>query len=157
MRMDWRKTSINRMEKTPTTKRIVLIDDDQVTNMINRKLITREFNVAVSTYTNAQEALSDIAIIINSSTEELPDLILLDINMPVMDGWEFLTEFQKIPIDPIDKCKVFMLTSSIDLDDIKKSKTFTSVSDFISKPLTVEKLHSLIPRDQSKANVSPAP
>ncbi len=144
------------MEKTIANRRIMLIDDDQVTNMINKKLITRDFNVVVSAYTDAQEALGDIEGIINSSTGEMPDIILLDINMPVMDGWEFLTEFQKLPICATSKCKVFMLTSSIDLEDIEKSKTFTSVSDFISKPLTVDKLHSLIPRDQLKANPSAA-
>ena len=63
--------------------------------------------------------------------------------MPQMNGWEFLDEFKKFPDAVKRKCKIFMLTSSIDPNDIKKSKTYDVVKNFITKPLTKEKLEML--------------
>ena len=131
------------MEPTEASKRVLLIDDDPVTNMINTRLIMREFNFIVEAYTNAQETLNYLQNIMTSSPEKIPDIIFLDINMPVMDGWQFLDEFQKLPTLFLSKAKIFMLTSSIDADDLLKSKAYTSVGDFISKPLTINKIRSL--------------
>ena len=131
------------MEKKQVSKRILLIDDDAVINMINTKLITRNFDFSVSAYTDAQEALDQFRIWLSSSPDLLPDLIFLDINMPVMDGWEFLKEFQKLPEKVLEKCNLFMLSSSIDHDDVEKAKSYTAVREFISKPLTPDKLKML--------------
>jgi CheY-like chemotaxis protein len=60
-----------------------------------------------------------------------------------MDGWEFLTEFQKFPLDKINACRIYMLTSSIDFEDVEKTQSFSSVQGFLSKPLTIEKLEML--------------
>ena len=71
------------------------------------------------------------------------DVIFLDINMPGMNGWEFLDEFNNLTHHVKTRCKIFMLTSSIDPSDIKKSQTYSTVKDFITKPLTKEKLEKL--------------
>jgi CheY-like chemotaxis protein len=130
--------------ETTSIKQVVLVDDDEVTNMINEKLIRKFFNFSVNAYTDASELLQYYTSCLVHSPEKLPDVILLDINMPMMDGWEFLEEFEKIPQEARKKCNVIMLTSSIDTSDIEKSKMYSSVTDFISKPLTVEKLKFLV-------------
>jgi len=135
------------------SRRILLIDDDPVTNMINTKLIMREFNFTVEAYTNGQETLAHLQELVTSSPEKVPDLIFLDINMPVMDGWQFLDEFQKLPSSLQKKVKIFMLTSSIDLKDIVKAKAYESVKDFISKPLTTIKFRSLTEEPHAQDSV----
>ena len=131
------------MEQTNQLKSIALIDDDAVTNMINTKIISRSFPANIVSYTNARESLDKFGGEAGAGKPVLPDFIFLDINMPGMDGWEFLAEFQNFPADRIKGCKIYMLTSSIDLDDIEKSKQFASVLGFISKPLTQDKLSML--------------
>ena len=125
-------------------KRIALIDDDPIINLINTKIITKSTDHQVVTYTNAQLAVEQFGVWLNSEPDLLPDVIFLDINMPVMDGWEFLEAFQNIPAASRDHCKVFMLTSSINNQDIEKSKSYKTVLDFISKPLTAEKLRVMV-------------
>lgn len=130
------------MNRKLANKRILLIDDDPLTNMINKKLITRDFKWGVIVHTHAREALNYLKTLM--ATDEVPDMIFVDINMPTMDGWEFLTEFQNLSAEILSRTKVYMLTSSIDVEDVEKSRTYSSVSDFISKPLTREKMESLL-------------
>jgi CheY-like chemotaxis protein len=132
------------MEALTSNKVIMLIDDDAITNMINTKVIKMNYNFQVHDYVNAQFALDQLAQWCNSFPEKMPSVIFLDINMPIMDGWEFLEAFEKLPNLAHDRLKIFVLTSSIDVEDIEKAKTFRIVSDFVSKPLTAQKLKELI-------------
>ena len=124
-------------------KSIVLIDDDPIANMISTKLIQRTLPLKVLAFTNAEEALR---LVCSKHPEPLTSkaLIFLDINMPHMDGWQFLDEFQKLESSVQKNFTIIMLTSSIDMDDIQKSKSYDCVDDFISKPLTQEKLRSIL-------------
>jgi CheY-like chemotaxis protein len=130
------------MNKLPH-KTIFLIDDDSVTNFINTKIIQGYFPFTVVGFTNAREALQELNRYKTPEDDSIPDLILLDINMPIMDGWEFLDEFEKLPDYLLRKCNVTMLTSSVDEDDIEKSRRYKCVAGFVSKPLTVEALKGM--------------
>jgi CheY-like chemotaxis protein len=118
-------------------KKIVLIDDDQLNNLINTRIITKFSDYTVTSFTSGREGLKFLA---SSDPADFPEIIFLDINMPVMDGWEFLEEYQKLPEALVQNCLIIMLTSSIDINDIEKSKLFKNVREFMSKPLTVESL-----------------
>ena len=133
------------MKNVPWSSHILLIDDDPIINMINDKIITRTLPAArVSAYTHAGLALDRLKHWAESDPTQLPDLIFLDINMPEIDGWEFLDEFVALPQTVQQKTLVVMLTSSIDISDIARSRTYKPVRDFLSKPLSSDNLNTLI-------------
>lgn len=122
-------------------KRIVLVDDDNSTNYLNKFVIERSSLVnEVITFVSPLEALDYFN---NRPDEEKGSLVLLDINMPIMNGWEFLKQYaiqnKKIEVD-----KVVMLTSSIDPGDQLLAKENEFVSDMKSKPLTLRMVKELV-------------
>jgi CheY-like chemotaxis protein len=133
------------MKNTTLSSHILLIDDDPVINMINDKIIGITFPSArVSAYTHAGLALDRLKHWAESDPTQLPDFIFLDINMPEVDGWEFLDGFVALPQTVQQKTLVIMLTSSIDISDIARSRTYKPVRDFLSKPLSSDNLNTLI-------------
>lgn len=123
---------------------VLLIDDDKVTNFYNKRVVSKINNFKeINTATNGQKALDYI----NNSKNGLckkPDLIFLDINMPAMNGWEFIEEFKKIDTTFTSSIKIVMLTTSNSPEDYERSLTLDSVDDFINKPLSIDLLSNLI-------------
>lgn len=128
---------------------ILCVDDDPITLMLCKMVINRsEFAKELITAQNGEEALNyfDDLKLNNLGTEikRYPQLIFLDLNMPVMGGWEFLDHFSKEDYTAeFEHCKVIVLSSTIDPDDITKAKTYPMVLDFLSKPISKEMLIDL--------------
>jgi CheY-like chemotaxis protein len=111
--------------------------------MINEKmLLTNDFAEEIINKLSSQSAI-DYLQSLESKGESLPDVIFLDIRMPVKTGFDFLVEFQEIKSPNKDKVKIVMLTSSLDPNDHKKVIDFNNVTDFIGKPLTSELLKQI--------------
>ena len=125
-------------------KDIFLIDDDELVNFLNHEIIKDSYpDKRIRSFENAIEALETLKGMIDTPNAEFPQLIFLDINMPIMDGWEFLSEFSQLPKNGIQNCKVVVHTSSIDPRDSEKAKTFAVVKDFVTKPLTISSLSKI--------------
>jgi CheY-like chemotaxis protein len=122
---------------------ILLVDDDEVTNFLSREML-RIFlhDPIIDEVLNGQDALSYLKDKV-ANQESLPHLILLDINMPIMDGWEFLKEFEQLTWPGLEAISVVMFTSSVYHEDIDKARSFTIVREIFSKPLDEEKIRAI--------------
>ena len=119
-----------------------VVDDDPIYVFgIKRAIEIVGFCKELMVFENGQEALDSIIGILTSN-KELPDVILLDLNMPVMDGWEFIEEFIKIPC-PKD-ILIYVVSSSIDPEDIKRAKSLESVSGYVVKPISLDSLKDIL-------------
>ena len=119
-----------------------VIDDDPIyVYGIKRLSEIAEFCNNLMVFPNGKEAYDNLKAILENG-DKLPDVILLDINMPIWDGWQFLDEFTKIPIKKT--IQIYMVSSSIDPEDIEKAKSYKEVNRFIVKPLSIDKLREIV-------------
>ena len=128
-------------------KAVMLVDDNEIDNLINQKMIeAADITETIYTHTGAKSAiefLKNLEKVEHLSNEILPAIIFLDIDMPLMDGFQFLDEFDKLMAKTKEKCKIVMLTSSINPRDVTKSKGYIYVKKYINKPLSQENLINL--------------
>ena len=120
---------------------IFIVDDDKVYHFILKKLLIKN-NVIVNSsfYFNGLEAIEEIKDKIRLGAN-LPDLILLDINMPIMDGWQFLDEFKKVNDNVNIKPTIYLISSSDSISDVSKAKEYDEqIKDYIFKPMTSDEL-----------------
>ena len=125
---------------------ILLVDDDEISNFIHQRVIASA-NIAARTYIskNGKEALEFIREACADTGGKLrrPDVILLDIKMPIMDGFEFLQCFEKEKSTLEKDIKVILLTSSADATDVERARNH-DISGYITKPLTTDKLNEVL-------------
>ncbi len=121
-------------------KHLCVIDDDQVYQFtIKKTLEHRDTFSRVSFFNDGKEGINYLKSKINSASD-LPDVILLDLNMPVLDGWGFMEEFMAIREQLAKPVHIYLVTSSIDFRDRERAKNYSEVSDFKIKPITYEEL-----------------
>lgn len=126
----------------------MLIDDNEIDNFINEKLIKAYYfaeNVYVHTSAkSALEFLKNVDVTLDEVPENLiPAYIFLDINMPILDGFNFLDEFASFSKPLKEKIKIAMLSTSLNPKDVEKSKTYSNVVKFMHKPLSEHELTDL--------------
>jgi CheY-like chemotaxis protein len=127
-------------------KLIMLIDDDPNDNYFHQREINKVItNITIIEKSSGLEALEYLRSN-KDNRHMLPDLIFLDINMPVIDGWEFLDAYRKIDISLKNEVIIIMLSTSGNPDDILKATTYSFVSDYITKPLTKEIMERIVIR-----------
>lgn len=122
-------------------KSVCIIDDDEIYRKISKKMIEKSgvFNNAIF-FKNAEEALSSF----RNPEMELPEIILLDINMPILDGWQFLKAMEAIFPGLYSASHIYIVSSSISESDKDRLNDFPGLKGFITKPISVQKLRSLV-------------
>jgi len=122
-----------------------IIDDDPIFIYGTKRIMKEtEFCDSIIVYNNGQEALDGLMEIAQSATK-IPQVIFLDLNMPIMNGWEFLDEFIHIPNSNLEKIVVYIISSSVDPRDLEKVKDYKQrVNNYILKPITPNDLESVL-------------
>lgn len=121
-----------------------IIDDDQVYLFgVKKMILFYDFCKDVLTFRNGEEALKYLLPRIKNQ-DSLPGIIMLDINMPVMDGWEFLDAFVKMKTGLPGKIIIYVVSSSIQEKDIERVKAYADVEDYIIKPVNFESLKQIL-------------
>jgi CheY-like chemotaxis protein len=124
-------------------KFVMLVDEDEIDNIINQKILeSNNFAERIVVFRTGQLGL-DFLIENKNDLEALPEIIFLDINMPVMDGFQFLEEFEKIDGLVHDKCRIIMLSSSISPRDIDRAASNRFVKKYLNKPLNSRYLQAI--------------
>lgn len=120
---------------------ILLVDDDNVHHVVTSMLLRKlPFDLVSSKAMDGREAIE----MVKSQLDNPPDLILLDLNMPVMNGWEFLDEISTIETQMSRKPIICILSSTIAPDDIQRANSYANVHSFISKPLLKNDMINLL-------------
>lgn len=122
---------------------VLLVDDSPIDNMINKKLLsTKNIGELIEYVFSVEQAISYINNLIHHQ-RSLPELILVDIRMPVEDGFNFLTFFENLLDEFKINCRIMMLSSSMDPKDEERSRQFSCVESYLCKPLSFETLDHL--------------
>lgn len=129
---------------------LALVDDDNIFVFITSKIIEQSNLVKnLQVFTNGIDALSFLKENAGN-TEVLPDILLLDLSMPIMDGWQFLEEYSRLHIKK--RITVYICSSSISPDDLNRARGINAVSDYLIKPVAKEKIIEIIQRTRRNVN-----
>jgi CheY-like chemotaxis protein len=132
-------------EKINNLNCVLLIDDDAATNFYHTIILEDENSeIHIQSVSSAKEGLDFLLCKGSFAKHPNPGIIFLDINMPGMSGWDFLTEYKNLSTDIQEQAVVVMLSTSVNPDDREKAESYTSVKDFVNKPLTPEAFWKIV-------------
>ena len=121
-----------------------IIDDDPIFVYGTKRIIKEvDFAESILVYSNGQDALDGLTKICEAK-EPLPDVIFLDLNMPVLNGWEFLNEFKNCQSKRSKSITIYIISSSVDPRDLERVKDYNQVDNYILKPITPDDLAKIL-------------
>lgn len=122
-----------------TVNRFMVVDDDPLNNMVCKYIILKyDKEAEITLFTDPEKALESIHDTFSGAMEKIDTVIFLDINMPVINGWEFLEAFEKMDEKIHQQITIYILSSSIDQGDIEKADKNPFVKGYFPKPLSIE-------------------
>lgn len=127
----------------PEKFRVFIIDDDDIYQFLTkRELEVSERVEKIKVFSDGKKAISYLSEHCHE-TNLLPDIIFLDLNMPIMSGWTFIERFRELNIEDKSSIKIYMVSSSFDKRDIEKSKEYEEISDYLIKPVTRSQISNI--------------
>jgi CheY-like chemotaxis protein len=128
---------------------ICIVDDDDIYQFtISRTLEIQKTAEKILTFPDGEMAIQFISENLDKPAR-LPDVIFLDINMPVMDGWQFLEAYEKIKSGVLKEITIYLVTSSIDPTDVERARNISTIKKYLTKPIEPEMLRGLIERHEN--------
>lgn len=125
-------------------KTIFIVDDDMIYQLFTQKIIENlDSTIDVQLYNDGDEALSALKKIMTDATQ-YPDIILLDINMPIMDGWEFMEEYVQLKSKLPRPIQIYIVSSSIAESDLQRARSHEDIIDYVSKPIESDLLAKIV-------------
>lgn len=125
-------------------KELIVIDDDPINNFICKKMIEElADDVVIKSFESAEAGLAYL-VEVSERSAAYPSHIMLDLNMPQYNGWQFLSDYQRLNLHIKHHAHVYVVSSTILKDEIERARKLSFVTDFISKPLTLYKLKKLV-------------
>ncbi|WP_184550108.1 response regulator [Mucilaginibacter sp. FT3.2] len=117
---------------------LIVIDDEPIQHFIMERMLARYVSTPNDYITYSNNAVEVLAFLDKNKedVDKLPDIIFLDLNMPIMNGWDFLENYKRIQQKVAKPIMIYVISSSIDPGDISRSKKYMSVKDYIIKPMT---------------------
>jgi|688.fasta_scaffold243441_2 CheY-like chemotaxis protein len=132
---------------------ICIIDDDEVYQFtVTKNIQSQQLAKKILVFSDGEEALNFLSANIGDNNA-VPDIIFLDINMPIMDGWQFLEEYIQLKPRIGKKVTLYMVSSSVDPADTQRAKKIEEVSDYIIKPITPDQLKVIVNTLEEDASV----
>ncbi|MCH5719587.1 response regulator [Niabella hibiscisoli] len=126
-------------------KHILIVDDDYVYKLVTRRMINLCCsNAEIILAENGREAIDILQAAIYDPSLQLPDIILLDIEMPEMNGWEFLNAFSSLAPAKLKGIRIYVVSSSIDDVDRERTSVFPAVKELLVKPFSIAKMAGII-------------
>ncbi|WP_373519717.1 response regulator [Pricia sp.] len=124
--------------------RTCIIDDDAIAVFgLKRAMASIDYKPDLSIFENGLDALENFEKLLENDSE-LPSLIFIDLNMPVMDGWDFMGEITKLIPAQEDMPEIYIMTSSIDIRDLDKAKTYGLETNYLIKPVSADVLEGIL-------------
>jgi len=125
-------------------KHVCIVDDDELFQFVMRQHFERlELVENIHKFTDGEQALNYIKSHLHTP-DDLPDLILLDVNMPFMDGWQFMREFVKLSLPEDKHIRIYILTSSTHESDLQRAREFPGLSGYLVKPISKNIIRELL-------------
>nr|WP_321245925.1 response regulator [uncultured Psychroserpens sp.] len=133
---------------TEKIKMACIIDDDSIyVNLVKKIIETKKLCDNLLIFNNGKDGIDYFeSILQNLGHNDIPEIILLDINMPVMDGWEFIERFTKIQNKFKKRITLYVVSSSINATEIEKAKSLSSVENYLVKPVNIDELEAVFAR-----------
>ena len=129
-----------RAAAAPPVKLVYVVENDRISSVITELIVRKNLGSHVQCFANGQEAINGLAAAVRAA-QNVPHLVLLDLDMPLMDGWEFLDALARLR--PAPPTTVLVLTSSIHPDDLARAASYPAVKGFFTKPLDEGSVASL--------------